>query len=178
MNAKRWRRALRLLLSALAVGAALASCTSRHAGPRLTVGTVDTARVLHTHPRYEEEARQYLKERVASLQQAFRDLPPGAVKLDRESGLARLEPQARERILQAERDVNRRWMERTQEFLQAGHAAIRRAAEEICREKGIDMVLVDSRFYPTVEYGAVDITDDILSRLSRSKGEPAEEASP
>ena len=55
---------------------------------------------------------------------------------------------------------------------------IKITAADIAKRKKIDMVIIDSEMYPTVEWGGVDMTKDMALAISTSSDKPSEGATP
>jgi hypothetical protein len=137
------------------------------AGRPLHVGTVDSAAIIHSDPRYQELAQQYLHE-----QWKFDDKVRAALGDDP----SKVDPAQVNRFRQEAQALNEKWVQITDRFLEERRAAMAAAAERVCKEKNIQFVLIDTPDYPTVEYGAVDITPDVVSALRAQAAPPTQEA--
>ena len=66
--------------------------------------------------------------------------------------------------------MDKKWMDRTQTYLESRHSSIRDIAQQVAEKKDIDIVIIDSpQAYPTTEWGGVDITKDLALALSRGR---------
>ncbi|MEW6278193.1 MAG: hypothetical protein AB1758_06195 [Candidatus Eremiobacterota bacterium] len=151
-----WQTRLAAAGAALCLLGGAAGCGKQKA---MTIGTVDTVALVQSDPDYQKMAVDYLKER-ASVQ-------------EKTQKLVRTAPQSeatRKTIENLNKELDKKWFEKTQKFLDARFQGIQGAAEAICKEKDIDLVLVDTSNYPTVEYGAVNITQDVELKLQQGGG--------
>lgn len=168
----RKRSAWAVGLCALALAAGLAGCQTSKSGGKLTVGKVDTAELLHDDPDYKSLSIDYMKENT-DLRSKFVDKMKGAGE----------DPMARRDVQKAyqgeQQKLDKKWMEKTQKFLESSHVNIRDTAQQIAQSKDIDIVIIDSQVYPTTEWGGVDITKDLSLALTQGGGaRPAATASP
>ena len=126
---------------------------------KLLVGKVDSAVVLQSDPEYMTMAQHYLREQT--------DLRAGFMKRAKEAGNSREVVEGlKVEFAKKQQEMNKKWMANTNEFLTTRHSRMRTIVEQICKDKGIDIVLIDSKQYATVEFGAVDITQDVLLKTS------------
>ncbi|MBI3930123.1 MAG: OmpH family outer membrane protein [Armatimonadetes bacterium] len=123
----------------------------------LVVGKVDTAIVFENDPQYSELAVQYLREQTEVKQKFLESLRTAETDAQKET--------AKKGYQDKQTELNGVWAKKTGEFLKTRHEKIQAAAKTIAEDKSIDVVLIDSKFYPTVEWGAVDITPDILLKM-------------
>lgn len=137
------------------LGGALAGC--EQPGQKLVVGRVDTAVIIQNDPEYSSQSIDYLREQT-EVKQAF-------IEGIQKAGSDSAKEAARKKYEEAQKQLNEKWSTRTREFLKARHEAINTAVEEISQAKNIDMVLLDSQYYPTVEWGAIDITQDVQLKM-------------
>lgn len=144
----------------LAVGLACAGCGKQR---KLVVGRIDTAVILHSDPDYQTLAIQYFKQQT-TLRRKFID------ELRKAKSDKALQELARHHYQMAEKGLDEKWVRKTRKFLVTRHSAIKASVAQICKAKKIDMVLIDSKFYPTVEWGAVDITPDVQLKLEGGNG--------
>ncbi len=126
---------------------------------KMAVGRVDTAILLQDDPEYQSLSIEYLKEQT-DVRQKFVEKMKAASS-----------PQAKEEAQNvyevSQRELDGRWLEKTQAFLQERHTVIQDTAEAIAKRKSIDMVIVDSSMYPTTEWGGVDITPDLQLEMNQ-----------
>ncbi len=151
-------------LIALALGLALFTACEPAKQGKINIGTIDTALLVQDDPRYQEMSVAYVKENTALKEEFFTKLKAAAEKKD-EKKLASL----RKDISARQKELDAKWLKKTQEFLTSRHEAIKGQAQEIAKRKNIDMVIIDSEQYPTVEWGGVDMTPDLKLALSQSK---------
>jgi Skp family chaperone for outer membrane proteins len=157
-------------LCAMALAAGLCGCQLSKSGSKLTVGKVDTAELLHDNPDYQNLSIEYMKENT-DLKSKFVD----KMKKAGDDQMARNEVQ---KAYQGEQQkLDKKWMDITQKFLESTHVNIRETAQQIAQSKEIDIVIIDSRVYPTTEWGGVDITKDLSLALTQSAGSPRPAAS-
>lgn len=154
---KSGRRTMTSILLALAAAGALFGC--QPAQQRINVGKVDTALLLADDPDYQSMSVDYLREQtdlrqkfVEKLKQAGRD----------ESKLRSLQ----EEQLKVQQEFNGKWQKKTDDFIKTRNDSIRATAEEIAKQKNLDLVIIDSEKYPTVEWGGVDMTKDMALAMS------------
>lgn len=121
----------------------------------LVAGKLDTLPILQNDPEYQALASQYTRDNI--------ELRKTIDKLVKDGKLA--DQQAPGEYLKRQDELNKKWMKSTNEFVQTRHTKMREAVASICQEKGIDLVVIDSKVYPTVEYGAIDITQEIFTKL-------------
>lgn len=143
-----------MVVGLVASGLLLAGCQKDE--PMVT-GTVDTTKILRFDSQYQDLAQDYFNERVKL-----------AGELNKAVGAApekTLDKATYAKFAQAEADLNAKWLGRTRDFTKTRLEKIQAAAESVCREKGIDLVVLDSDEFPTVEFGGVDITSDILDQM-------------
>ena len=142
------------------IGLVMIGC-QQPAGPapggesKLITAKLDTLPILQNDPQYQELAKSYTVENI--------ELSKGIKKLVDEGKLDNR--QASLEYLKQQEALNKKWMKNTNDFIQTRHSKMREAVKQLCEEKGIDMVLIDSKAYRTVEYGAFDITQDILMKI-------------
>ena len=156
----------RTILSSLALLSVVVCCgcevaTNKDEGKpkKLIVGRVDSAVILQSDPEYMTLAQQYLREQTdlrGTFMKRAKDAGDNREALDKLKGEFAVQ----------QKEVNKKWMGKTNEFLTTRHSRMQSIVGQICTDKGIDIVLIDSKQYPTVEYGAVDITQDVLLKTS------------
>ncbi|MCA9797339.1 MAG: OmpH family outer membrane protein [Candidatus Eremiobacteraeota bacterium] len=149
---------LRFVLMGLSV-MLLAGC--QPAQTKITVGKIDTATLLQSDPEYQDLATKYLREQT----EVKRDFLESLRKAQSDSQ----KTTAKNKYGEAQKALDKKWSDKTREFLETRHSAIRGSVEEIAKAKNIDMVLIDSKMYPTVEWGAIDITQDVQLKLTQKK---------
>lgn len=137
---------------------AFAGCQDAKA-PKIAVGKVDTAKLLEGDPDYQSMSVSYLREATDIRQEFVEKLKA----TDNE--------RAKVEKLQSEFQVRQikfdeAWRLKTEDFLSKRHDSIRGTAEAIAKRKNIDLVLIDSEMYPTVEWGGVDMTKDMSLAMS------------
>ena len=154
----------------VAIGAGVALGTVGCEPKELKTGTVDTAKLLQYDEEYQKLAQQYFNERVkltAELREAVASTG-GEIK----------DQATYDKFTKAEADLNKEWAKITHEFIDRKMEKVEKACAVICKNKGIDMVLLDSPQNPVVESGAIDISPDVMVELSGFAGsntEPSED---
>ncbi len=151
-------------------GATGTSVSSGGKPTKLVAGRVDTAVILQSDPDYMTMASDYLREQTDLRANTAKK----AEKLNGDQlGLQDLQ----KTYVTSQKELDKKWMGKTQEFLATRHAKMQSIVQEICKDKGIDIVLIDSKQYATVEFGAVDITQDVLLK-TQGGGAPLSPATP
>ena len=155
------KKRMRLVLLAAVAGlglAGLVGCSG--SGPQMKVGIVNTARIVQENPKYLDLNVLLMQERNAVYSQIpsnVRELSDSAKRKLQE----KLAKEAAERSGQFDKLVR--------DFMQKLQGDIQDSAGEVARDKGIDMVIIDTPYYPTVLYSSGEnITTDILLKM-RSK---------
>lgn len=163
------RRQLASALAALCLAANLVGCQPSR-GDKLTVGKVDTAELLQDDPDYQSLSIDYVKENTALRDKFVEQMQttPG------DSG----KKEVQKKYQEAQKGLDAKWMGKTQKFLESRHTEIRDVAKSIAEAKEIDIVIIDSKAYPTTEWGGVEITRDLQLALSQGGGKPAATSSP
>ncbi len=128
----------------------------------IVVGKVDTATLLQDDPDYQSLSIEYMRENT-DMRKKYVDKIKA---VSDEQSKAKVQKEYED----MQRKLDGKWMERTQGYLQSRHSHIRDVAEKISKQKNIDIVIIDSRVYATVEYGGVDITKDMQLALSQEGG--------
>lgn len=147
---------------------ALSGCET--AKSTISVGKVDTAVLLQDDPDYQNLSLDYTKEQV-SIKREFTE------KLKATNKDKAKVDQLRKEYLTTQQSFNEKWQNKTEDFLKARHASIQDVASEIAKRKNIDLIIIDSEQYPTVEYGGVDMTQDLALALSND-AKPSASPSP
>jgi Skp family chaperone for outer membrane proteins len=126
---------------------------------RIAVGKVDTAQLLQDDPDYQSMSVTYLREQT-DVRKEFVDQMKAAGK--DEAKIKALQ----EKYAGVSQEFDEKWKKKTEEFLNTRHDSIQATAAEIAKRKKIDIVLIDSAMYPTVEWGGVDMTKDMALAMS------------
>ncbi len=134
---------------------------------KLTTGTVNTVALVQSDPDYQKMASDYAKARV-ELQKKIN------ATIREAGGPSNLSQTDLNKFRQMNAELDKKWFSKTQEFLKARFAHISEAAEAVSKDKRIDLVLVDTPGYPTVEYGAVNITQDLELKLQQTPAKVTE----
>lgn len=125
--------------------------------PVLTTGSVDTTRILRFDDEYQTLAQEYFKERIVLAGRLTK-------AVEAEGGEIRNQA-TYDKFKAAEAELYETWLGRTRKFTESRMVKISAAAESVARKKGLDIVVLDSQEFPTVEYGGVDITADVLAEM-------------
>ncbi len=143
----------------VAVGllAGLLSAGCQEAPRTLVTGRVDTTQILRFDDAYQTLAREYFAERVTVADRINQIVKGQGGEVRDQATFDRL------RAMEAE--INQKWLKRTRQFTQDRMVAISAAAKVVADKKGLDIVILDSAEFPTVEFGAVDVTGDILAEM-------------
>lgn len=148
---------LLLLLSCAIVYGCGSSATPGGGGSpgKFVAAQLDTLPLLQADPEYQRLSQSYVQENVALGKRLQDQVKRG--ELTRE--------QAAPLYLKEQEKLNKKWMGATNEFIQTRHGKMRQVVKQMCEEKGIDIVLIHSKAYPTVAYGALDITQDVGMKI-------------
>ena len=165
---KRQRR-IAWTLAALCLSVALVGCQPTK-NDKLTVGKIDTAELLQDDPDYQSLSIDYVKENTA-MRDKFVEQMKGAPDDASKKGV-------QEKYQEAQKVLDTKWMGKTQQFLESRHTEIRDIAQTIAKSKDIDIVIIDSKAYPTTEWGGVELTRDLQLALSQSGDKPAPTSTP
>lgn len=133
------------------------SASAKH----LTTGRVDTAVILQADPDYQKTAEEYLKEQLAVKDKFFAKFKVAHDEKDEEK-----KKEIGAAYTDAQQKLDEKWKKKTAEFLQSRHERLRAAAEQVAKDQKIDLVVVDSKEYPSVEFGATDITQEVMLRMT------------
>lgn len=146
-------------ITALAItgGLMIGGCDGPVAKGVLVTGTVDTVKMLQYDEEYQSLARDYYKERVLLASQLE--------KVVQENGGVIKDKDTYERFAKLDKELNEKWLKKTREYTEKKLVSVKGACESVCKSKGIDIVLLDSQDYATVEYGGVDISADVFGEL-------------
>ena len=128
----------------------------------MLVARLDTLPILQQDPAYQQLAKDYATENIKLRQSMEKRVADGGLQGD-----------PREVYLKEQAKLNDKWMKQTNDFIQTRHTKMREVVKALCEEKKIDMVLIDSKAYRTVAYGACDITQDVLMKIYGNPSGPA-----
>lgn len=128
----------------------------------LRCATVDTTKVLQLDPEYQNLAQEYFNARVKLAGELQETLTKngGTIK----------DQATYDKFIKAEHELNSTWMGITRQFTAKKMDSVTSACSKLTEQKGFDIVLLDSSEIATVEYGAIDITADVLVELSSFAG--------
>ncbi len=154
----------RWVAASLLAGILCAGCQTQ--SPVLKTGTVDTTVLLQADDEYQEFAQEYLVERVASAEKVRKIVAAQGGEVRDQATLEKL------RAIEAE--LLKKWQDRTNEFTRSRMDRISAAAQVVAQKKGLHLVLIDAKDYATVEFGAVDVTGDILAEMPGFAGSSPE----
>lgn len=149
----------KILIGVALVGSLFWCGCEPQASNQMTVGKVDTAALLQDDADYQSMSIEYIKQQT--------DIRRDLVEKMRAAG----DDQAKIKKLQQEfvkkqKDFDEVWKKKTDDFLAKRHDAISNTAATIAKRKKIDLVLIDSKMYPTVEWGGADMTKDMSLAMS------------
>lgn len=133
----------------------LVGCTAK--GPQMKVGVVNTARIVEQNPKYLDLNMIWVEEKNAVYSQIPSDIGrrSDAEKRDLQ---AKLTKEAGERSAKFDKLVR--------DFMKQMQTDIQDSAATVAREKGIDMIIIDTPYFPTVLYcGGENVTTDILLKM-------------
>lgn len=133
----------------------LTACTERQ--PQMKVGIVNTARIVQENPKYLDLNVLLMQERDA----VYSQIPANVGSLpdsEKRKLQEKLSKEAAERSGQFDKLVR--------DFMTKLQGDIKQSAEQVAREKGIDVVIIDTPYMPTVLYqSGENITTDILLKM-------------
>jgi hypothetical protein len=129
---------------------------------KMLIASLDTLPILQQDPEYQKLAQKYATENIKLRQSMEKKMADGSIHGD-----------PREIYLKEQAKLNDKWMKQTNDFIQTRHSKMREVVKALCEEKHIDMVLINSKAYRTVAYGAFDITQDVLMKIYGSPNGPA-----
>lgn len=159
-------------LATIAVGVSLAAalllpgCQGGGNG-KIAIGKVDTAILLKDDPGYQSLSIEYLKEQT-DIRKTFVD------KLKKVKNDESKQKALQKDYIKVQQDFEAKWKKKTVDFIKTRHTSIQDTAAEIAKRKKIDMVVIDSSEYPTVEWGGVDMTKDMALAMSTDQGKQPE----
>jgi Skp family chaperone for outer membrane proteins len=149
-----------LAIGLLGLGLMTAGCVTHAAAqqkddykPAIHVAIVDLGRILPELPEYKEASDEYAHERLELLKD---------VKMPSKPGQFPDVPKAEQDKVNA---AVRRWDDKKIKLMADVGAKVRAASERICKDKGIDIVLVNAPWLPVSQRMAVDITTDVILAL-------------
>ncbi|MFA5508667.1 MAG: hypothetical protein WC314_10765 [Vulcanimicrobiota bacterium] len=165
------RRSIACLAALLGCTLFLTACEPQGEA-RIAVGKVDTAQLLQDDPDYQSMSVEYLREQT-DLRKEFVDQMRAADNDEQKIKAIQ------EKYGKISEEFDKRWKQKTEDFLKTRHDSIEATAADIAKRKNIDIVLIDSKMYPTVEWGGVDMTKDMALAMSDgSQHQPEATASP
>lgn len=135
---------------------------------KMTVAYIDTDSLLKKWERYRDMGDEYIKERDALAKKV-------KAKASEISGKSSLSDKDRSEMLelqQKDRELKSRWSEKKQIIVNE----IRAVAAEVASEQNINIVIDNSESSPVIEYGGVDITTDILTKLKEKNNKKNEKS--
>lgn len=128
----------------------------------LKCASVNTTKVLQLDSEYQNLAQEYFNARIKLA---------GELRQTVEKNGGTIQDQATyDKFARAEHELNATWLEITRQYTKKKMDAVASACTKIVSSKGLDIVLLDSDEIPTVEYGAIDITADVMVELSNFAG--------
>ncbi len=125
----------------------------------MNVGIVNVQRILAETPEYQQKSQEYLDERKKLF----------------DPGKAKTPKQFQQELLQRKGEIQaaeERWNKIKQDFITQTTDKIRRASEQVLKDKNLSFVLMDAPWYPGSplrQYGAVDVTTDVLLAMKNLK---------
>lgn len=121
----------------------------------LLAARIDTLPILQSDPQYKMMSDSYLQSRLLLRKKLGQQVRDGKLT---DAG-------AREEFLKQDQVLTNKWTALTDKFIQKNHNQIRTIVKQLAEEKNIDLVIIHSSQYPTVEYGAIDITQDVMMKI-------------
>ncbi|MBS2038693.1 OmpH family outer membrane protein [bacterium] len=133
-------------------------------GGKIIIAKLDTLPILQKDPEYEKLSQKYMVDNIKQSQEMQKQIQAGTL--------------TQQEAMKQQAKFNERWMKETNDFIQTRHTKMRDAVKSLCEEKKIDMVLIDSKAYHTIAWGAFDITQDVLMKIYGSPNGPSTEGTP
>lgn len=152
------RYSFAVLTAMLGLTLILSGCEPEGTG-KIAVGKVDTAQLLQDDPDYQSMSVEYLRDQT-DMRKEYVDQMKAAG--NDETKVKELQ----EKYQKLSQEFDLKWKAKTEEFLKTRHDSIQATASEIAKRKNIDIVIIDSAMYPTVEWGGVDMTKDMALAMS------------
>ncbi len=119
-------------------------------------GLVDMQKIIKDDSEYQRLSTEYMKESNRGKQDMVLKLKDA-------------NEEQRKKLMteysQVEDEFNKRWLKATNEFFSTKREEISEIVGEIAQRKNIDIVLVDGKDSMTVEWGGVDITQDVMVKI-------------
>lgn len=135
--------------------AGLVGCGAK--GPQMKVGVVNTARIVEQNPRYLNLNMVWVEEKNAVYSQIPQDIGTRS-DAEKRALQEKLTKEAGERSAKFDKLVR--------DFMKQMQTDIQDSAAQVAKAKGIDMIIIDTPYYPTVLYnGGENVTTDILLRM-------------
>lgn len=128
----------------------------------LHTGSVNSTVILQRDSKYQELSKEYLRERLTAAEEVQK-----LVKQYSKNGVLE-NKEVYKKLLKIQEDVEGKWQKKTGEYIDNKMLSMRESCEKIAAEKKLDLVVIDSGDVPTVEYGAHDITENVLASMSQS----------
>lgn len=143
--------ALAVLVAAVTVGCG-------ESKPRkMTVGVVDTERVVAEMPEFREMNLTWAADTGSFLS----SIPRSRDELDKKKY-----QELNDRIAAS----SKVWQARSSKFYQDAWSRISSAGAVVAKERGLDMIVIDTQHLPAVQYSSGEnVTTDILIQLGREK---------
>ncbi|MCE7871980.1 OmpH family outer membrane protein [bacterium CPR1] len=122
---------------------------------KLTVGVVNTERVVSEMPEFRDINLSWAAETGSFLS----SIPKSKEELDQ-----RKLKELNDRIQHASKS----WQARSSKFYEDAYRRITSASEQVARERGLDIVVIDTMHLPAVQYtSGENVTTDILIKLNQ-----------
>ena len=135
-------------------------------------GTVNTSIILQQDDEYKKLSEEYLKERLKASAEVKKIL---SKSMDKDGVLK--DKAAYDKLIKIEDDMQAKWQKKTGDYQRAKMEEVRKACEEVVKEKELDIVLAISEDNPRVEFGTHDITDLVLAKMPGFAGKAPEKTS-
>lgn len=149
--------ALILLMPVMCASCDKGGTASSASDGKMTVAYIDTDSLLKKWERYRDMGDEYIKERDALAIK----VKAKAAELSGKSSISEQDRAAMLELQEKDRELKSRWSEKKQVIV----SEIRAVASEVASEQNINIVIDNSESSPVIEYGGVDITTDILTKL-------------
>lgn len=138
-----------LLMSTFAVG-----CGEQRP---LKTGTINSTIILQQDDHYQELAQSYFDERTKAAYTVEQTVKQAGGEIKDQATY--------DKLRKLEADLEAKWLKTTRQYTEEKMVLVSAACDKVCKEKQIDIVLLDSSEMPVCEYGSVDITQDILQQM-------------
>lgn len=153
------------------IGAALCLSGCQSEKKSIYTGTVNTSIILQQDDEYKRLSEEYFKERLKASVEVKKILKNS---MDKDGVLK--DKASYDKLLKIEEEMQAKWQKKTGDYQRAKMDEVRKACEEVAKDKELDIVLAISDDNPRVEFGSHDITDLVLAKMPGFAGKAPEKS--